>query len=80
MSRKFPGLPRTEHVTGVQIDREYETYVPRSQVEGLAEALEEAEEFLERVTEWKGSDEDECWDTLFSVRKALTAYKGDQDA
>jgi hypothetical protein len=43
-SRKFPGTPRIEPATGVQIDREYETYVPESAANVLT--VEEARRVL----------------------------------
>jgi hypothetical protein len=41
--------------------------------EQVRETLEGAEQFLERVTDWLGSDEAECQDTLESVRKTLAS-------
>lgn len=39
MERKFPGLPRTAHASGIRMDAEYEEYVPR---EFLEAALQKA--------------------------------------
>jgi hypothetical protein len=33
MERKYPGLPRAAHASGVRMDAEYEEYVPREFLE-----------------------------------------------
>lgn len=43
--------------------------------DAMVEALEAAEEFIERVERWSGSDPDECHEILATVRTALTALE-----
>lgn len=35
LERKFPGLPRVAHASGVRMDAEYEEYVPRKAVQAM---------------------------------------------
>jgi hypothetical protein len=52
-----------------------ETYLPVSAITGLVEALEGAEDFIERVQEWNGADEDEQAEALEEIQAALSSYK-----
>ena len=52
--------------------------VPRSELDSYREALESAESFIETVTQWTGTHEDEKQEALDAIREALASQRGDE--